>query len=73
MTTKKKGSAAIKDFKKFDIAVMAGIGYTLPVGFDLDLRYYRSLTPTYDRTESNTRARFWTNLVEFSIGWTFGK
>ena len=52
---------------------MAGIGYTLPVGFDLDLRYYRSLTPTYDRTESNTRARFWTNLVEFSIGWTFGK
>jgi len=73
LTTKKKGSAAIKDFKKFDIAVMAGIGYTLPVGFDLDLRYYRSLTPTYDRTESNTRARFWTNLVEFSIGWTFGK
>lgn len=72
LPTKQKGSAAIKDFKKFDIAVMAGVGYTLPVGFDVDLRYYRGLTPTYDRTESSTRARYWTNLIEFSIGWTFG-
>jgi|GEM_PF-1280068 len=71
-SSKKKGSAAIKDFKKADIAGMAGIGYTLPVGFDMDLRFYRGLTTTYDRSEGNARTRFWTNLVEFSVGWTFG-
>jgi hypothetical protein len=71
-TTKKKGSAAIKDFKKIDVAAMAGIGYTLPVGFDMDLRFYRGLTTSYDRSESTTRARYWTNLVEFTMGWTFG-
>lgn len=71
-TTKKKGSAAIKDFKKADVAGMAGIGYTLPVGFDMDLRFYRGLTTSYDRSEGSARTRFWTNLVEFSVGWTFG-
>lgn len=71
-TTKKKGSAAIKDFKKADIMVLAGIGYTLPVGLDLDMRFYRGLSTTYDHSESSTRMRIWTNLVEFSVGWTFG-
>ncbi len=70
--TKKKGSAAIRNFKKADVAVMAGLGYTLPVGFDLDLRYYRGLSTTYDETSGTTRYRIWTNLVEFSVGWTFG-
>lgn len=70
--TKKKGSSAIKDFKKADIMVMAGIGYTLPVGFDMDLRYYRSLSTTYDRSEGTARTRIWTNLVELSVGWQFG-
>lgn len=71
-TSKKKGSSAIKDFKKADVMVMAGVGYTLPVGFDMDLRYYRGLSTTYDRTESNTRHRVWTNLIELAIGWQFG-
>lgn len=70
--TKRKGSAAIKDFKKADIMVMAGVGYTLPVGFDMDLRYYRSLSTTYDRSEGKARTRIWTNLIELSIGWQFG-
>ncbi|MEZ4807499.1 MAG: porin family protein [Flavobacteriales bacterium] len=71
-TTKKKGSAAIKDFTKADVAAMAGVGYTLPVGFDMDLRFYRGLTTTYDRSEGTARQRYWTNLVELSVGWTFG-
>jgi len=44
----------------------------LPVGFDMDLRFYRSLTTTYDHSEGTARTRYWTNLVEFSVGWTFG-
>jgi hypothetical protein len=71
-TTKKKGSAAIKDFKKADIMAMAGLGYTLPVGLDLDMRFYRGLSTTYDKSEGSARTRVWTNLVEFSLGWTFG-
>ncbi len=70
--SKKKGSAAIKDFKKADIMVMAGIGYTLSFGLDMDLRYYRGLSPSYDRTEGTARQRNWTNLVEVGIGWQFG-
>ncbi len=71
-TSKLKGSAAIRNFKKTDVAVMAGLGYTLPVGFDLDLRYLRGLTTTYDESAGTSRYRIWTNLVEFSVGWTFG-
>lgn len=71
-TTKKTGSAAIKDFKKADIMVLAGVGYTLPVGFDMDLRYYRGLSTTYDHSEGSSRSRIWTNLVELSVGWQFG-
>lgn len=70
--SKKKGSAATKNFKKTDVAVMAGVGYTLPVGFDMDLRYYRGLTTTYDESSGSSRYRIWTNLVELSLGWTFG-
>lgn len=72
VATKKKGSAAIKDYTKVDVAVLAGIGYTLPVGLDMDLRFYRGLTSNYDRTEGKARVRSWTNLIEFSLGWTFG-
>ena len=72
-TTDKKGSAAIKNFRKADVAVMAGVGYTLDVGFDVDLRYYRSLSTTYDESSGNARFRLWTNLVELSLGWTFNR
>lgn len=71
-SSKKKGSGAIKNFRKADIMAMAGLGYTLGVGFDMDLRYYRSLSTTYDEAQGNNRYRIWTNLVEFAVGWTFG-
>lgn len=71
-TSKKKGSSAIRDFRKADIMAMAGIGYTLDIGFDMDLRYYRSLSTTFDRSQGSSRHRIWTNLIEFSLGWTFG-
>lgn len=71
-TTKKKGSGAIKDFRKADIMVLAGVGYTLPVGFDMDLRFYRSLSTTFDQSQGKNRHRVWTNLIEFNVGWTFG-
>ncbi len=71
-TTKKKGTAATKDWTKAEIAAVVGVGYTLGVGFDMDLRYYRGLSPCYDRSEGKTRVRYWTNLIEFSVGWTFG-
>lgn len=71
-TSKKKGSSATKDFRKTDIMAMAGIGYTLPAGFDMDLRYYRSLSTTYDESQGSMRYRIWSNLVELSLGWTFG-
>ena len=51
---------------------MAGVGYTLPVGLDLDLRFYRSMVTTYDESEGSSRYRIWTNLVEFALGYTFG-
>ncbi|MBS1499313.1 MAG: hypothetical protein JST41_09135, partial [Bacteroidetes bacterium] len=55
---------AIKHFRKADVAVMAGLGYTLDMGFDVDLRYYRSLSTTYDEQSGSSRLRLWTNLVE---------
>ncbi|MBZ0205529.1 MAG: PorT family protein [Flavobacteriales bacterium] len=70
--TKKKGSTATRNFKKTDVAAFAGIGYTLEVGLDLDLRYYRGLSTTYDESAGSSRYRIWSNLVEFSVGWTFG-
>lgn len=70
--TKKKGGSATKDYKKADIMVLAGIGYTLPIGLDMDLRYYRGLSPSYDRSEGAARTRAWTNLIEFAVGWQFG-
>lgn len=72
-TTEKKGSSATKDFRKADIAAMAGVGYTLDAGLDMDLRFYRSIVTTFDASEGSSRHRVWTNLVEFSMGWTFGK
>lgn len=71
-TSKKKGSAATKDFKKMEMAAMAGVGYTLDVGLDLDLRYYRGLSTTFDQSQGSSRYRIWSNLVEFAVGWTFG-
>lgn len=71
-TTSKKGSAAIRNFRKMDVAAMAGLGYTLSAGLDLDLRFYRSIVTTYDESAGTSRYRIWTNLVEFSMGWTFG-
>lgn len=71
-TTKKKGSAAVKDFRKMEICAVAGIGYTLDAGLDLDLRYYRGIVTNYDLSEGTSRFRAWTNMVEFSLGWTFG-
>ncbi|MDX9750549.1 MAG: porin family protein [Flavobacteriales bacterium] len=71
-TSKKKGSAAIRDWRKADVMAMAGVGYTLAVGFDMDLRFYRSLSTTYDESQGSNRYRIWTNLIEFNVGWTFG-
>lgn len=72
-TSDKKGSTAIKHFRKADVAVMAGLGYTLDMGFDVDLRYYRSLSTTYDEQSGSSRLRLWTNLVELTLGWTFNR
>lgn len=72
-TSKKKGSAAIRNFRKMDVAAMAGLGYTLDAGLDLDLRFYRSVVTTYDESAGSSRYRIWTNLVEFAVGWTFGR
>lgn len=71
-TSEKKGSSAVKDFRKMDVAAMAGVGYTLDAGLDLDLRFYRSIVTTYDESQGSSRQRVWTNLVEFAVGWTFG-
>lgn len=72
-TEEKKGSSATKDFRKADIAAMAGVGYTLDAGLDFDLRFARSIVTTYDESEGSSRYRIWTNLVELSLGWTFGR
>ncbi len=71
-TTKRKGSAATRDYRKTEVAAMAGIGYTLGIGFDMDIRYYRGLSTTYDKSQGTQRHRIWTNLIELSFGWTFG-
>lgn len=71
-TTERKGSAAIRDFRKMEVAALAGVGYTLPIGFDMDLRYYRGIVTAYDNSEGDERTRIWTNMIEFAIGWTFG-
>lgn len=70
--TEKKGSAAIKDFKKAEVAVVAGAGYELDMGLDFELRYYRAIVPTQDISESSVRYKAFTNMVELSIGYTFG-
>ena len=70
--TKKKGSAAIKDYKKAEVAVVVGGGYELDMGLDFDLRYYRAIVPTQDITQPTMRFKSFTNMVEFSIGYTFG-
>ena len=71
-TEEKKGSAATKNFTKFEMAVVAGVGYELDMGLDFDLRFYRAIVPTYDQSEGSARTRFWTNLIEFSLGYTIG-
>ena len=43
------------------------------MGFDVDLRYYRSLSTTYDEQSGSSRLRLWTNLVELTLGWTFNR
>ncbi len=72
-TETKKGSNGTKNFRKADIAALAGVGYTLDAGLDLDLRFYRSIVTTFDESADGSRTRVWTNLVELSMGWTFGK
>ena len=71
-TEEKKGSAAIRDFRKMEVMGLVGVGYTLPIGFDMDLRYYRGIVTNFDESEGTSRFRVWTNMVEFAIGWTFG-
>lgn len=70
--TKKKGSAGTKDFKKAEVAVVVGGGYKLDMGLDFDLRYYRAIVPSLDISQSKLRQKGFTNMVEFSIGFTFG-
>lgn len=70
--TDKKGSAAIKDFKKAEVAVVAGVGYELDMGLDFELRYYRAIVPTQDITQTNLRYKAFTNMVELNLGFTFG-
>lgn len=70
--TTKKGSAATKDFKKAEVAVVVGGGYELDMGLDFDLRYYRAIVPTQDISQSTSHYKAFTNMVEFSIGYTFG-
>ncbi len=71
-TEEKKGSAAIRDFRKMEVMALLGVGYTLPIGFDMDLRYYRGIVTNYDESEGSSRFRVWTNMIEFALGWTFG-
>lgn len=70
--TEKKGSSAIKDFKKAEVAVVAGFGYELDMGLDFDLRYYRAIVPTQDISQPSYRYKAFTNMVELSLGFTFG-
>lgn len=70
--TAKKGSSATKDFKKAEVAVVAGVGYELDMGLDFDMRFYRAIVPTKDISQSNMRYKAFTNMIEFSVGYTFG-
>ncbi|MEO8734881.1 MAG: porin family protein, partial [Flavobacteriales bacterium] len=71
-STTKKGSAAIKDFKKAEVALIVGGGYELGMGLDFDLRYYRAIVPTQEIIQTNYHYKAFTNMVEFSVGYTFG-
>lgn len=68
----KKGSAATKDFKKAEVMVTAGAGYTLDMGLDFELRYFRAIAPTQDISESNLRYKAFSNLIELNVGYAFG-
>lgn len=68
----KKGSAATKDFKKAEVMVTAGAGYTLDMGLDFELRYFRAIAPTQDISESNLRYKAFSNLIELNLGYVFG-
>ncbi len=72
VATEKKGSAATKDFSKAEVAVVAGVGYELDMGVDFDLRFYRAIVPTQDISQSTVRYKAFTNMIEFSVGYTFG-
>ena len=54
------------------MAVVAGFGYELDMGLDFDLRYYRAIVPTQDISEATVRYKAFTNMVELSLGFTFG-
>ncbi|MFZ1615739.1 MAG: outer membrane beta-barrel protein [Flavobacteriales bacterium] len=71
-STVKKGSAATKDFKKAEVAVVAGLGYELDMGLDFDLRYYRAIVPTQDISQPSFRYKSFSNMIELSLGYTFG-
>lgn len=71
-TTTTKGSTALKPYTKFEVAAVAGMGYTLDMGLDLDLRFYRAIVTSFDLKEGNARNRAWTNMIEFSVGYAFG-
>jgi hypothetical protein len=70
--TVKKGSAATKDYKKAEVAVVAGVGYELEMGLDFDLRFYRAIVPTQDISQPSFRYKAFTNMIELSLGYTFG-
>jgi len=71
-STSKKGSAATKDYKKAEVALEVGGGYELNMGLDFDLRYYRAIVPTKEVNTSATHSKYFANMVEFSVGYTFG-
>ncbi len=70
--TSKTGSSATKDFTKAEVLVLAGVGYELDMGLDFDLRFYRGIVTAQDISQSNLRYKAFTNMIELSIGWTFG-
>lgn len=71
-STEKKGSAATKYYKKAEVAIEAGVGYELDMGLDFDLRYYRAIVPTQEISQSDQHYKAFTNMIELSIGFTFG-
>jgi hypothetical protein len=72
-TESKKGRSATRHWRKMEICAVAGVGYTLDFGLDLDLRYYRGIVNKYDESDGNSRFQLWSNTVEFALGWTFGR